>query len=93
MTSKKDMRRADLGMIGRRRLAKSMLSWTVIPWVDPSKDKDDKGDMSSTMASTLPMAAVRTSLPFVPFLTDKFQMFTKNKFVNTSNAVFRAQTC
>lgn len=35
----------------------------VIPWVDSPKDKDDKADMSSTMASTLPMAAVCTVLP------------------------------
>lgn len=31
--------------------------------MDSPKDKDDKADMSSTMASTLPMAAVCTVLP------------------------------
>ena len=35
----------------------SKLTRVVIPYVDLSKDKNDKGDMSSTMASTLPMAA------------------------------------
>ncbi|KAL8826788.1 MAG: hypothetical protein Q9191_003587 [Dirinaria sp. TL-2023a] len=48
----------------------------VIPYVDLSKDKDDKGDMSSTMASTLPMAA----------------MFTKNKMIGWASLVFAIQT-
>ena len=30
----------------------------VIPYVDPAKDKND-GDLSSTIGTTLPMAAVR----------------------------------
>ncbi|CAF9909378.1 MAG: Eukaryotic translation initiation factor eIF-1 [Heterodermia speciosa] len=47
MASKKDMRRADFA----------------IPYADPSKNKDEKSDIATTMASTLPMAA----------------MFTKNK--------------
>ncbi|KAL8792611.1 MAG: hypothetical protein Q9195_004834 [Heterodermia aff. obscurata] len=47
MASKKDMRRAELA----------------IPYTEPSKDKDEKSDIATTMASTLPMAA----------------MFTKNK--------------
>jgi len=31
----------------------------IVPYVDPPKEKSD-GDMSSTMASTLPMAAIFT---------------------------------
>ncbi|KAG7008865.1 urea transporter [Physcia stellaris] len=63
MAAKKDMRRLDLA----------------IPYVDPTKDKDEKGDIATTMASTLPMAARR-------------QMFTKNKMIGWASLVFAIQT-
>ena len=60
MASKKDMRRDDLGITCSSNVAKLMLNGApVIPYREPTKDKNE-GDMSSTMASTLPMAAVST---------------------------------
>ncbi|GLI77147.1 hypothetical protein PoHVEF18_005432 [Penicillium ochrochloron] len=53
MASNKDMRRADLVSIPIG------LTWNdaaAIPYVDPPKSAND-GDMSSTMSSTMPMAA------------------------------------
>ncbi|KAA6408072.1 MAG: translation initiation factor [Lasallia pustulata] len=47
----------------------------VIPYVSPEKDKD-ASDMASTMANTLPMAA----------------MFTRNKMIGWSAVVFALQT-
>lgn len=59
MASKKDMRRADLGKtLPSMTMAPKLSYMSAIPYADPSKDKDDKGDIASTMASTLPMAAV-----------------------------------
>ncbi|KAF2132256.1 hypothetical protein P153DRAFT_364687 [Dothidotthia symphoricarpi CBS 119687] len=59
MTSRKDMRRADL----------------IVPYAEPAKDKSD-GDMSGTMASTLPMAAI----------------FTRNKMIGWVAVVFAIQS-
>ena len=56
------MRRHDLGRPrqAHTHLVKPLLTAAaVIPYREPTKDKNE-GDMSSTMASTLPMAAVRT---------------------------------
>lgn len=59
MASKRDMRRADLGKtLQFLTIAPKLTYLLAIPYVDPSKGRDDKGDMASTMASTLPMAAV-----------------------------------
>ncbi|KAK2758071.1 hypothetical protein FQN54_004478 [Arachnomyces sp. PD_36] len=60
MGSQKDMRRADLA----------------IPYVDPPKKEGEAGDMSSTMANTLPMAA----------------MFTRNRLIGWTSLVFSLQT-
>lgn len=58
MATKRDMRREELSM---RSLWTLLLVFTdrsaVIPYVDPPKDKTDT-DITSTMSSTLPMAAV-----------------------------------
>ncbi|KAJ6009664.1 hypothetical protein N7499_004938 [Penicillium canescens] len=59
MSSKKDMRRADLA----------------IPYVDPPKSSSD-ADISSTMSSTMPMAA----------------MFTRNRMIGWVSFVFSLQT-
>ncbi|CDM32298.1 hypothetical protein DTO013E5_3510 [Penicillium roqueforti] len=59
MSSKKDMRRADL----------------VIPYVDPPKSSSD-ADISSTMSSTMPMAA----------------MFTRNRMIGWVSFVFSLQS-
>ncbi|KAF1934342.1 uncharacterized protein M421DRAFT_415375 [Didymella exigua CBS 183.55] len=47
----------------------------IVPYAEPAKDKSD-GDMSSTMASTLPMAAV----------------FTRNKMIGWVSVVFSVQS-
>ncbi|CAG8905359.1 unnamed protein product [Penicillium egyptiacum] len=59
MSSKKDMRRADLA----------------IPYVDPPKSSSD-ADISSTMSSTMPMAA----------------MFTRNRMIGWVSFVFSLQS-
>ncbi|KAJ5766518.1 uncharacterized protein N7511_004134 [Penicillium nucicola] len=59
MSSKKDLRRADLA----------------IPYVDPPKSSSD-ADISSTMSSTMPMAA----------------MFTRNRMIGWVAFVFSLQT-
>ncbi|KXJ94032.1 hypothetical protein Micbo1qcDRAFT_158981 [Microdochium bolleyi] len=57
--TKKDMRRADL----------------VIPYQAPAKKASDQGDFSSTISSTLPMAAI----------------FTRNKYLGWASLVFALQ--
>ncbi|KAH7126742.1 hypothetical protein B0J11DRAFT_526340 [Dendryphion nanum] len=47
----------------------------IVPYVEPAKDKSD-GDMSSTMATTLPMAAI----------------FTRNKMIGWVSVVFSLQS-
>ncbi|KAL1959624.1 hypothetical protein VTO42DRAFT_1659 [Malbranchea cinnamomea] len=47
----------------------------VVPYVDPPQQKGD-ADMSSTLASTMPMAA----------------MFTRNKIIGWTSVVFSLQT-
>ncbi|KAJ4346206.1 Eukaryotic translation initiation factor eIF-1 [Ascochyta clinopodiicola] len=47
----------------------------IVPYAEPAKDKSD-GDMSSTMASTLPMAAI----------------FTRNKMIGWVSVVFSVQS-
>lgn len=47
----------------------------IVPYVEPAKDKSD-GDMTSTMASTLPMAAI----------------FTRNKMIGWTAVVFALQS-
>ncbi|KAF2796074.1 hypothetical protein K505DRAFT_323592 [Melanomma pulvis-pyrius CBS 109.77] len=47
----------------------------VVPYAEPAKDKSD-GDMASTMASTLPMAAI----------------FTRNKVVGWTAVIFALQS-
>lgn len=47
----------------------------IVPHVEPAKDKSD-GDMTSTMASTLPMAAI----------------FTRNKMIGWTAVVFALQS-
>ncbi|KAJ5854470.1 hypothetical protein N7534_007013 [Penicillium rubens] len=59
MSSKKDMRRADLA----------------IPYVDPPKSSSD-ADITSTMSSTMPMAA----------------MFTRNRMIGWVSFVFSLQS-
>jgi hypothetical protein len=57
MSAKKDMRRADLGKhdgIGSLEVSANHLQ--VIPYVEPKDDQ--KSDFSSTITSTMPMAAV-----------------------------------
>ena len=63
MASKKDMRREDLSAqqadFHRFGLTKRE---TVVPYVDTAKEKGSETDITSTMSSTLPMAAVCTSM-------------------------------
>ncbi|KAF2691506.1 hypothetical protein K458DRAFT_1518 [Lentithecium fluviatile CBS 122367] len=47
----------------------------IVPYAEPTKDKSD-GDMASTMASTLPMAAI----------------FTRNKMIGWVAVVFAIQS-
>ncbi|KAL1611645.1 hypothetical protein SLS59_000364 [Nothophoma quercina] len=47
----------------------------IVPYAEPAKDKSD-GDMSSTMASTLPMAAI----------------FTRNKMIGWVSVVYSIQS-
>ncbi|KAH7405802.1 hypothetical protein DE146DRAFT_753798 [Phaeosphaeria sp. MPI-PUGE-AT-0046c] len=47
----------------------------IVPYAEPAKDKSD-GDMASTMASTLPMAAI----------------FTRNKMIGWVAVVFAIQS-
>ncbi|OCK83152.1 hypothetical protein K432DRAFT_379783 [Lepidopterella palustris CBS 459.81] len=47
----------------------------IVPYVEPAKEKSD-GDMTSTMASTLPMAAI----------------FTRNKMIGWTAVVFALQS-
>ncbi|RDA82496.1 hypothetical protein CP532_6863 [Ophiocordyceps camponoti-leonardi (nom. inval.)] len=60
MTPGKDMRRSDL----------------IVPYQEPPPSSGDKSDLSSTMATTMPMAA----------------MFTRNKFVGWAAVVFSIQS-
>ncbi|RDA94590.1 hypothetical protein CP533_2400 [Ophiocordyceps camponoti-saundersi (nom. inval.)] len=60
MTPGKDMRRPDL----------------IVPYQEPPPSSGDKSDLSSTMATTMPMAA----------------MFTRNKFVGWAAVVFSIQS-
>ncbi|KAI4653865.1 hypothetical protein J4E93_001633 [Alternaria ventricosa] len=51
----------------------------IVPYAEPEKGKDDN-DMSSTLSSTLPMAAVSAALS-IPCCTADIvsQIFTRNK--------------
>ncbi|CAF9912588.1 MAG: hypothetical protein GOMPHAMPRED_007701 [Gomphillus americanus] len=59
MASKKDMRRSDL----------------IIPYRKPAKDRDAPTDITSTLSSTIPMAA----------------MFTRNKYIGWTSVVLALQ--
>ena len=61
MSSKKDMRRTDLGEHGVAfKHTPQLTELPVIPYVEPKPD--DKADFSSTFSSTMPMAAVSVIL-------------------------------
>ncbi|KAI1749281.1 hypothetical protein F4782DRAFT_310539 [Xylaria castorea] len=60
MASKKDMRRPDL----------------VVPYQEPPVGKDDSPEFSSTLSSTMPMAAI----------------FTRNKYIGWAAVVFSMQS-
>ena len=67
MSSKRDMRREDLGM----KIPMSVIPFChvlklclqVVPYVDLEKEKSEKENIAGTMASTLPMAAVSQHAP------------------------------
>lgn len=77
MTTKKDMRRADLSRLNVKEkplICPSTNARAVIPYQEPTA-KDSSGDMTSTLSSTLPMAA----------------MFTRNKYIGWGSVVFAVQ--
>ncbi|KAL3454033.1 translation initiation factor SU [Aspergillus insuetus] len=85
MTSKKDMRRVDLGAFHVRLFLNRFIMIALdanahdrilaIPYVDPPKDKND-ADMTGAMSSTMPMAA----------------MFTRNRMIGWVAFVFSLQS-
>ena len=68
MANKRDMRRQDLGESSSYTWPKLCLQpWLiaqVVPYVAPQKKASEGGDLSSMMASSLPMAAVSRPVHF-----------------------------
>lgn len=60
------MRRDDLGKAIRVFFSGNVNTFAAIPYINPVKDKNE-GDISGTMATTLPMAAVHRLVCFVAF--------------------------